>query len=72
MYSEIMRLTDEMNWEIQRITFRIDFLTVTFLTDIPRTEISIHVASLKDQHGSELESYKVKLENFYLDTDVKE
>ena len=33
----------------------------------------INIARLCNfQHGDELDSYKVKLENFYTDTDVKE
>ena len=67
-----MRLTDEMKSEIKMISYRTTFLNDTFLADAPHATFSIHVASLKEQHGGELESYKVKLENFYLETDVKE
>ena len=67
-----MRLTDELKSELLMISYRTSFLNDKFLADAPHATYSIHVASLKEQHGGELESYKVKLENFYLETDVKE
>ena len=67
-----MRLTDEMKSEVLMISCRVSFLNDKFLADAPHATYSIHLASLKEEHGGELESYKVKLENFYLETDVKE
>ena len=67
-----MRLTDEMKSEMRMIAGRTDFLNDEFLADAPHFTLPIQMASLKEQHGDELESYKVKLENFYVDTDIKE
>ena len=66
-----MRLTDEMKSEVLMISCRVSFLNDKFLADAPHATFSIHVASLKEQHGGELESYKIKLENFYLETDIR-
>ena len=66
-----MRLTDEMKSEMMMI-----FHQVCNLCDrnynLPHLIFPILMASVGEQHGDELESYKVKLENFYLYTDVKE
>ena len=68
----IMRLTDEMQDEILSITNRVYTLYVQYQDSTPMDEIPRQSTRLKHQHGEELESYKVKLENFYSDTDVKE
>ena len=58
-WREIMRLTDEMKIEINMMADRVDRL------DTLKSRLNF-------QYGSELESYKVKLENFYSETDLKE
>ena len=67
-----MRLTDEMQDEILSITNRVYTLYVQYQDSTPMDEIPRQSTRLKHQHEEELESYKVKLENFYSDTDVKE
>ena len=67
-----MRLTDEMHKEILSINDRVYTLHVEFKEIYPMDDYRRQSIRLKDQHGDELESYKVKLENFYSDTDVKE
>ena len=68
-----MKLTDEMNDECRTIKNRMDELRMKFYRE-PRFDQ--HFYNRWDQlrlfHGDELESYKVKLENFYSDTDAKE
>ena len=69
----IMRLTDEKKLDFQQIIQRVISLRHEYLSDnIPLREHPIRTALLKFRHGGELESYKIKLENFILDTDVKE
>ena len=67
-----MRLTDEMQNEILCITHRANTLYVKFQGGTPMDDIPRQSARLKHQHGEELECYKIKLENFFSDTDVKE
>ena len=67
-----MRLTDEMKNELLSIALRVHTLYVEFQESVPMDEYPRQAIRLKNQHGDELESYKVKLENFYSDTDVKE
>ena len=68
-----MRLTDEKKLDFQQIIQRVVSLNHEYLgNDIPLREHRIREAHLNFRHGGELESYKIKLENFILDTDVKE
>ena len=68
-----MRLTDENKLDFQQIKQRIISLRHQYMGyDTPLRELPSRAALLKFRHGGELESYKIKLENFILDTDVKE
>jgi len=68
-----MRLTDEKKLDIQQIRERWCSLRREYVGEhIPLREDRIRRELLKFRHGGELESYKIKLENFILDTDVKE
>ena len=68
-----MRLTDEMNDECRTIKNRMSELRMKFYRE-PRFDKNFYNRwdQLRLFHGDELESYKVKLENFYSDTDAKE
>ena len=68
-----MRLTDEMNDECRTIKNRMDELRSKFYRE-PRFDQHFYNRwdKLRLFHGDELQSYKVKLENFYSDTDAKE
>ena len=69
---KIMRLTREKILEIQQIRERWCSLGREYVGEhIPLREDRIRRELLKLRHGGELESYKIKLENFILDTDVK-
>ena len=65
-----MRLTDEMKNEISLIHRRVIALHEEFLVNAPVDHVQQSRWNL--QHGDDLECYKVKLENFYSETDVKE
>ena len=66
-----MRLTDEKKLDFQQIRERFHSLRHKYVGEhIPLGEHRGEL--LKFRHGGELESYKIKLENFILDTDVKE
>ena len=68
-----MRLTNDMKSEFTMTCNRVAFLRNKFLgDDVPLWIHPMQTAVLKNQHGEELESYKIKLENLYLDTDLKE
>ena len=67
----IMRLTDEMHNEILYITNRTNTLYDKFQGGTSMDDIPRQCTHLKHQHGDELECYKIKLENFFSDTDVK-
>ena len=43
-----------------------------FLDNAPADQYYYIMSRLNSQHGYELETYKVRLENFYSETDVKE
>ena len=68
-----MRLTREKILDFQQIIQRVNSLRHEHCgTDIPLREHRIREELLKFRHGGELLSYKIKLENFILDTDLKE
>ena len=71
--NKAMRLTDEMNDECRTIKNRMDELRSKFYRE-PRFDQHFYNRwdKLRLFHGDELQSYKVKLENFYSDTDAKE
>ena len=71
--NKAMRLTDEMNDECRAIKNRMDELRSKFYRE-PRFDQHFYNRwdKLRLFHGDELQSYKVKLENFYSDTDAKE
>ena len=58
-----MRLTDEKKLDFQQIRER--FLSLR------HEYVGEHIPLRDDRIRRELESYKIKLENFILDTDVK-
>ena len=72
-----MRLTHEMHREIFLIDQRTRNLMAEF-HNMSEDSVTMYneylgqATRLKHHHGEELEPYKVKLENFYSDTDVKE
>ena len=75
-----MRLTDEMKFEFQVMAKRVDELYCEFdygAKFIPPRGIDLRnytstIKEMKQTSLSEVESFKVKLENFYSETDVKE
>ena len=68
-----MRLTDEMNMEHLMIVGRMGELRDKFYGN-PRLDGNFYNRwdKLKSLHLDEIVSYKIKLENFYGDTDAKE
>ena len=66
------RLTDAMKNEMFTIVHRVDTFNAQFVVNAPTDQINVMLACLNSQHGYELETYKVQLENFYSKTDVKE
>ena len=66
------RLSDGMKNEIRTIDHRIIIVHAQFLDNAPVDQSSYMLCRLNSQHGYELETYKVRLENFYSETDVKE
>ena len=66
------RLTDGMKYEIMTIGRRFDTFDAQFCANVPMDQHSYMLSHLNSQHGDELECYKVRLENFYSETDVKE
>ena len=58
-----MRLTDEKKLDLQQISERWCSLEDEYVGE--------HIPLRDDRIRRELESYKIKLENFILDTDVK-
>ena len=68
-----MRLTREKILDFQQIIQRVNSLRHECVGEhIPLREHRIREELLKFRHGGELLSYKIKLENFILDTDMKE
>ena len=61
-----LKLTDEMHLELISIGSRIVTLTQEFGYEVCDSK------RLSTIHKDELESYKIKLENYYSDTDLKE
>ena len=68
----MLRLTSEMKTEIFTIEHRIVALYEEFFLNAPLDQHLYQSYRLNSQHGDELESYKIKIENFYSETDVKE
>ena len=66
------RLTDGMENEMVTIANRVNTFQVQFVLNVPRYQNSYALSRLNSQYGDELETYKVRLENFYSETDVKE
>ena len=66
------RLTDGMKSEMVTFTHRVVTLKAQFVDNVPTDQHSHALSCLNSQHGDELETYKVRLENFYTETDVKE
>ena len=66
------RLTDEMKNEIGIIAQRVDPINAQLADDVPTGQHSYMLSHLNSEYGYELEAYKVLLENFYSETDVKE
>ena len=66
------RLTDAMKNEMFTIVHRVDTFNAQFVVNAPTDQHNVMLACLNSQHGYELETYKVQLENFYSKTDVKE
>ena len=69
---EMKKLTDEMQNEFNTIAKRVDALSVQYLGNVSTDKFFYMLSRLNSQHGYELETYKVRLENFYSETDVKE
>ena len=67
-----MRLTDEIKNEISLIHRRIITLDEEFFINAQRDQHHDKQSRFNFQHGDDFERYKVKLENFYSETDVKE
>ena len=66
------RLTDGMRNEILTIGDRANSFHNEFVLKVPAEQRSFALSCLNSQHGDELETYKVRLENIYSETDVKE
>ena len=66
------RLTDGMKNEMVIIDHRVDTFYAQLFANVPMDQHSYMLSHLNSQHGDELECYKVRLENFYSETDVKE
>ena len=66
------RLTDGMKNEMHTINQRTESLYDQYMGNVLGDQYFYMLYRLNAQHGDELESYKVKLENFYSETDVKE
>ena len=66
------RLTDGMINEMATIAHRTNTFHAQFLVNVPTDQHSYTWSRLNSQHGDELETYKVRLEDFYSETDVKE
>ena len=66
------RLTDGMKNEMFTISHRVDTLHGQYVGNLPRCQNSYALSCLNSQHGYELETCKVRLENLYSETDVKE
>ena len=64
------RLTDGMKTEAFSIAQRLDTFNSQFVHNVPLEECML--PRLNSQHEYELETYKVRLEDFYSETDVKE
>ena len=69
-----LKLTEEMHLELMMIHSRMKTLKQEFEPERFDYHISNlrHFNPLRTIFKEELESYKVKLENFYCDTDLKE
>ena len=75
-----MRLTDEMKWEFDMIVERMDesydksLFAKNFCPRLDSINYTGYVNQLKQKflNVAEVESFKVKLENFYSETDLKE
>ena len=66
------RLTDGMKNEMYTINQKIRNFHAQFIHNARADQYSYMLSRLKSQYVDELETYKVKLENFYSETDVKE
>ena len=66
------RLTNGMVNEMATINHRVVTFLAQFVVNVPTDQHSHALSCLNSQHGDELETYKVRLENFYSETDVKE
>ena len=66
------RLTDGMKNEMYTINQNILNFHAQFIHNARADQYSYMLSRLNFQHGHELETYKVRLENFYSETDVKE
>ena len=66
------RLTDGMKIEMVTISNRVDSLHAQFVANVTTDQYYYALSCLNSQHGYELETYKVRLENFYSETDAKE
>ena len=66
------RLTDGMRNEMLTIAHRANSFHNEFVLKVPAEQRSFALSCLNSQHGDELETYKVRLENLYSETDVKE
>ena len=66
------RLTDEIKNEMFAIANRTDSFQAQAFVNVPMDQHSYTWSHMISQHGDELETYKVRLENIYSETDVKE
>ena len=66
------RLTDGMKNEMFTIGPRVDNFHAQYVVNVPTDQHSYTLSCLNSKHGDELETYKVRLENLYSETDVKE
>ena len=69
---DMKRLTDGMKNEMVTINHRVNTFNAQFVANVPIEQHSHALSCFNSQHGDELETYKVRLENFYSETDVKE
>ena len=66
------RLTDGMIDEMATINHRVNTFQAQFVSNVPLDQDSYALSRLNSQHGDELQTYKIRLENLYSETDVKE
>ena len=66
------RLTDDMKKSMVIIAHMVDTFHAQFVVNVPTDQHYYSLSRLNSEHGDELEFHKVRLENFYSETDVKD